>query len=164
SASNNKYSKLTKIQEVSINGAPRPTINKEFKNVKYIKIDNIILPQFKEILNDGSGFDEDSNLQNEKYILLRIKELDISSTNFYSTNDIVTNCTFMLFPNKTLGSSFCSCDIYYGTKVFPNSGLVNINKLTFEFLDSQGIPLNYSNLDSNLPPTDLQHPLNKFLQ
>ena len=71
-------SKGTRIEESLMEGPPRPHINREFKNVKYIKLDSIILPQHHGIVKGTNGyeFDKDKFLVDDRFIVLRIKELD----------------------------------------------------------------------------------------
>jgi len=133
----------TKIVDESIGIAPSPYINQEFKNVKYIKIDSVVLPQCAKINDDGNDFDSvcDYTLPTDRFINMRIKELD--SDQFFSTNNVVTNASFLLYPDKLLGTKYYVCSPYYNSRIYPNSKLGNISKLSIEFLDSFGNTLNY---------------------
>lgn len=161
--------KKTKTVQTRFEGAPMPHINKEFKNIKYIKLENVILPQFSNICikkkegehrhhNDNVKyeFDINSQLTIDRYVGLGIKELDTERV--YSTSDGVTRIDYdgntftpqipfaMILPDKLLGTNFYSGVCHYGNKIYKNSMLGNISQLSIQFYDSQGIPLKYDNL------------------
>jgi len=171
-------------------GAPRPHINKEFRNVKYVKLDSIVLPQFSDIKReDGKWiFDKDSFLVDDRFVALGIKELTDSNIRIYGTSDdsvrITDNGDILtpkrnfatIFPDKKLGKSYYVGTPYNGSKIFNNSLLGNIKKLTIQFYDSCGQQLKFSNEVSfnelikaeksghPIPLDDLRHPLNKKTQ
>ncbi len=183
-------SKGTKIVESRFDGAPSPVINKEFKNVKYIKLENVILPQFSKLKEKQDGtyeFDPSSHLVTERFVLLVIKELDCQRV--YTTSNNVTRVSedgkcytpptpfALIIPDKLLGLNYYSGTSYYGSKIYKNSVLGNVNILTINFYDSTGLPLKYNNLftyddlqeyeyenGDPLPITDLRHPYNKRIQ
>ena len=153
-------SNQTKFVETRFEGTPCPHINKEFRNVKYIKLENIILPQFRKIVlkPDGEGgfdLDQESNLTNDRYISLVIKELVMER--YYSTSDNVSRISedgkcytpptpfALILPDKYLGSFFTGIP-YYGSKVFKSSSLGNIKQLTIQFYDSCGLPIKIDEL------------------
>jgi len=170
-------------------GAPRPHINRDFKNVKYIKLDNIVLPQFSNIEQNEDGEYElvrDSFLLDDRYVALVIKELDCNRV--YDTSDgsnriddngninVPPRPFAHIFPDKLLGRYYYVGTPYYGSKIYTNSLLGNINNLTIEFYDSCGSKLKFNNLftyeqllqaencEEALPITDYRHPLNKKIQ
>jgi hypothetical protein len=173
-----------------VSGPPRPHINKEFKNVKYVKLDNVILPQFSNILieDDDVDFDPASFLVYDRYIALVIKELDCNRIFCTSdgnlrvnpdTNEMVTppKPFAHIFPDKLLGRHYYTGTPYYGSKIFKNSLLGNINSMTIQLYNSCGNLLKYDNQLSYdelkpdgdkgqdiIPPSDLRHPLNKYTQ
>lgn len=183
--------KGTKIVETRFEGTPCPHINKEFRNVKYIKLENIILPQFRKLVlkPDGDGgfeVDKESNLTNDRYVSLVIKELVMER--YYSTSESATRISddgklytpptpfAIILPDKYLGSFFTGVP-YYGSKVYKSSALGNIKQLTIQFYDSCGLPIKIDDLftyddlqqyefdnGEPLPTTDLRHPLNKKFQ
>lgn len=164
-----KKIKKTKIVETRFEGPPAPHINKEFKNVKYVKLENIILPQFSKIkeknkkdkyddckLNDTYEFDHRYHLITDRYVSLTIKELEPEKT--YSTSQNVTrlddNCNpytpkipfAFILPDKILGTSYYTGNTCYGNKIFKHNMLGNLTQLTIQFYDSMGIPLKYNDL------------------
>lgn len=182
--------KMTTINEY-FHGAPGPHINKEFRNVKYIKLDTIVLPQatkFKE--KDGHIIiDHDYSLMDDRFIVLVIKELDDSTgTRIYSTSDDgirydsddkVVNPPQpfgLIFPDKHLGRKFYLGTPYYSSRVYNSSQLGNIKQLTIQFYDSCGKLLkvddllNYQQLrrleleNKPISPSDPRHPLYKNIQ
>ena len=187
----NNKSKGTKIQETLINGPPRPHINKEFRNVKYIKLENVILPQFTRFTEDPDGktkFDCESSLIAERYVGLIIKEIENNANRTYTTGDDVTKYDestgkmytpkrpfAIIIPDKNLINYFSGLP-YYGSKTYKSSALGNISQLSIEFADSFGKPLKYEGLytpkeikqreldNDPIPTSDIRHPLNRKLQ
>ena len=172
-----------------LQGPPKPHINKEFKNVKYIKLDTIVLPQFSNIIenNEEEGsykYDPDSLLITDRFVSLVIDELDCNRR--FSTGDggcrldddgkpIHPDRQFaIILPDKLLGlSSYVGTPYNGGSKIFKNSLLGNIKTLTVSFQDSCGKKLKFDNLYTErelcdaeakgtpIPLTDIRHPLNK---
>jgi len=170
-------------------GAPRPHITKEFRNVKYIKLDNVVLPQFTKLEEtyDGYDFDKEKWLVNDRFVSLVIKELDTNRILCTSDDSIRIDedtgeettppCPFaMIFPEKLLGTNFFTGTPYYGSVYYKNSQLNNLNSLTIQFYDDCGKPLKYNNLytikelnkaeEDGMPisTSDIRHPLNRRLQ
>lgn len=168
-----KHGKFIAINDF-FSGPPKPHIGKEFRNVKYVKLENIVLPQFSDIIeedvSDTDTSDSDGNAQNGKYILdpdsflindrfvaLVIKELDINRT--CSTLDdsvrldtetgklITPPKPFgLIFPDKLLGRVYYLGTPYYASTIYNNSNLGHLNQMTIQFYDSCGTPLKFNNL------------------
>ena len=183
-------SKGTKFVESKFEGAPSPVINKEFRNVKYVKLENVILPQFSKIKEKCDGtyeFDPCSHLTANRNVNLVIKELNYDRV--YTTSSDVTRINSdgrpytppvpfaVIIPDKCLGLNYYSGTPYYGSIIFKNSLLGNITQLTIQFYDCLGMPLKYNHLFSyeeleqyeydngeKLPTSDLRHPYNIRLQ
>ena len=126
--------------------APRPKIDIEFKNIKYIKIKYLTLPR-NIIYNynaSGSTFDTDLTdtnykgkgtiLSNYRYLILRIKEL--GDDKLYSTNDNIKNNCFILYRDSNYYDAIN--DLWIATqpvKIYYDNQLKNnLNKMTFEIL------------------------------
>jgi hypothetical protein len=166
-----------------------PHINKQFKNVKYVKLENVILPQFSSLKKKKNGtyeFDKDSHLVTEMYISLEIEEL--SDERIYTTGDSVTRLIdgksinpptpfAIIIPDKLLGLNYYAGSPYYGSKIYKNSSLGNLSKLTIKFYDCFGKPLKYEDIltlddleqyefdnGEEFPQTDLRNPYNKKIQ
>ena len=133
-------------------GTPGPTINKIFKNAKYIKLTDIILPTFGNIIYDTSNkaytHDIDNRLIDERFIILSISELD-DNNRIYNTSDSTFNVNpfASIFLDKIIGRYFYSGEIINGLTIFNDGKLGNIKKLTIKFYDSRGNPLKMCNLD-----------------
>jgi len=174
-----------KIVQTPFPGPPKPHINKEFRNVKYIKLDTIVLPQFSNIIEDPQNigsyiFDPDSNLLDDRYVNLHIKELDnktVFSTNEGSVYTDINGETYkpkqpygIIFPDKVLGDVYYVGTPYHSSRIYKNSLLNNIGSLTIELIDSCGKPLSYDNLgivdenDDPIPLDDIRNPFNKKIQ
>jgi hypothetical protein len=180
----------TKTVNDRFQGAPKPHITKEFRNVKYVKLDSIVLPQYSDLKREDDEYvvDEDSYLVDDRFVALGIKELTDSDIRIYSTSDdsvrVTQNGNILtpsrnfatIFPDKRLGKFYYVGTPYNGSKIYNNSLLGNIKKLTIQFYDSCGEQLKFSNMFSfndliqaekqgcPLPLDDLRHPLNKKTQ
>ena len=129
--------KGTKIVETRFDGPPAPHINKQFKNVKYVKLENVILPQCATIKQNHENecvFDASHNLITDRFVSLVINELNCDRT--YTTSEGVTRSDdrgnyytpptpfAIIIPDKLLGCNFYSGTPYYGTKIYKNSFFV----------------------------------------
>lgn len=185
----NKNGNLTTVKDF-FKGPPKPHISKEFRNVKYVKLDNIVLPQFSNIKKDDEGdieFDKKSWLVDDRYVSLVVNELDCNRVFSTSDDNLRENPKTgemirapspyaIIFPDKLLGKSYYTGTPYYGSKIYNNSLLGNLSSLTVQIYDSCGVPLKYDGLFSAkelekakaegnpIPRTDLRHPLNKKIQ
>ena len=165
-------------------------LNKEFKNVKYVKLENIILPQYSRLKKESDGtyeVDKHSHMNTRMYVSLEIQELD--NERVYTTGDSVNRFDdngkiftpptpfAIIIPDKNLGLNWYSGVPYYGSKIYKNSLLGNLNRLTIRFFDAFGTPLRFNDLFSfddleqfeydtgeKFPKTDLRHPLNPKIQ
>lgn len=133
----------------------KPHINKEFRNVKYIKIDNVCLPRYKIIKKDDgadtySQFQTDSdesNLYDDRFIELRIKEL-IDNKNF-ATNSHTQDSFGLVFPDKLVSSNYFIGAPFYMSRTYNTSQLGDLNRLTIDFYDSYGEPIRVQSVDEN---------------
>ena len=162
---------------VKYDGAPTPHINRSFENIKYIKLENVILPQHGNIkCKHGEYiFDPDSLIITNMYNSLIISELN--NERIYTTAE-EKQVPFAIFvPDKIIGLTYYAGTPYFGSKIYKNSLLGNITQLHIEFADNSGKPLGYDHLFSYdelqeyeyengepFPQTDLRHPLNKKIQ
>ena len=182
----------SKIVETKFPSTPRPHILREFKNVKYVKLENIILPQFcnikrKDDCECDSDFELCDRLPDDRFVMLVIRELDCDRT-FTTSEDVtrINDCGnpytppvpfAILIPDKIIGCNAYTCIPYYGNKIYKSSLLGNITQLTIQFFDSTGQPLKYDHLFNEcdldkyecehgrrLPRSDVRHPLNKRIQ
>lgn len=164
-------------------GSSFPVINKEFRNVKYVKLNDIILPQYGKIKlkKDGYVYDCENMMIDDRYIIITIDEFDDSQNNTYNTSDSSdrvdpVNCAQISFPNpfahiypdEVFGKHFYYGGIIGGTRTYKDDQLGNISKLTINLYDSCGIPLSIGKLFCDMEVenhsktcNDVRHPLNK---
>lgn len=135
------------------NSTPRPIINKEFTNIKYIKLDSVILPRYTYIEKiDGdytSNTSSESHIFDDRFVLLNIEQLEGVESRVYGTNTHLSNSFAQLIPDKLISTSHYNSIYYLGSRYFKDSGLQNLNKLTIKFLDSNGNPLKIKRVDEN---------------
>jgi len=158
-----------------------PYITRSFVNVKFIRLDNVVLPRFnKVIINSNWNYctscygtscesceihnpyisitddyqrvktemikndryiPDDNHLGplfTDRFVLIGIKEIQNNSN--LSTNQI-NESSFTVFPDKYMGLLYWRGSPYYAVKIYKDSLLGNINKLTFKFYDSWGLPI-----------------------
>ncbi len=133
-------------QNASQSGVPNPRIDVNFRNVKYVKLKYLMLPRN---INYDRTVDASGNktyaisstkptiLANYRYLLLRIKE--ISNDKLYSTNDVIKNDCFVIYRDSNYNDAML--DLWFATqpvKIFYDSGLKNLTKLTVEILTPDG--------------------------
>ena len=107
---------------------------KSFHKDEYDRIKDYILLNDRYIPNDKDEY----NPLGDRFIQIFIKELQ--SVRNFGTN-AVTDKSFLLIYDKTLGALYLKLIPYSATKSFKESLLGNLNKLTIQFFDSWGKPL-----------------------
>jgi len=194
--------KAIKEYTINLERSFNPYIIRDFKNVNYIKLDCAVIPKYTSIcinecwdfcrkshhkknffrdeydrikdyiiLNDRYIPDErnEYNPLGDRFIQIYIKELQ--STRNFGTNP-TTDKSFLLVYDKTLGALYLKLIPYSATKVYKESLLGNITKLSIQFYDSWGNPLkiNTSCIDyeiNQISNTELIDPstydINKYL-
>jgi hypothetical protein len=162
------HSKGRKNVKIVYNGPPAPYIKTAFKNLKYIRVDNVILPKYHEI-TEVSGewiLDTTKDLSQDRYVVMKFT--NIESRYNLSTNPIVESSGIKLIPNTipTFGNFYYAIPANSNNivKTFPMSSLGNLDRLYVEFYDSAGNLLKYNNLDSEQPIDDVRNPGNVNLQ
>jgi len=133
------------IVQNQISGVPNPRIDKNFKNVKYIKLKYILLPRnirYKLTTTDGNktytlDTIKPTILSNYRYLLLKIKE--IANDKLYSTNDTLKNDCFIIYRDSKYDDA--SNDLWFATqpvKIYYDNDLKSLNKLTIQILTPSG--------------------------
>lgn len=133
-----------------------PYIDQYYERIKYVTIDAVTVPK-TNIINIGtstpilyslSTTESDALFLKYKMLILSIEEL--KSNYVVSTGNLLTSDSFMLFIDKNAG---CSNSIWKPVKnkrVYHNSALHKINKLTFKLKDQYGNILQYYDQDGNV--------------
>lgn len=131
------YDKTTKIK---YKGTPNPTIPIDFSNVKYIKLENIILPRNCYVIFDEITkqliYNPDKKLEQNRFLLLHINEIN-NNTNI-GTNDYINKSFGTIFCDKVISPEHFIGHSYGCIKVFKNSELENIKTLSIKITDSDG--------------------------
>lgn len=124
-------------------GIPGPLINMKYRNVKYVKIDYIMLPRvvILEKTNDKYEFNDSILLSSYGYLIMKIKEL--SSAKIQGSNELLCNDSYVLYPNKIMGLEFMMWTPSNGSRIFNNSNLGNINKLSITIYTPDGEELSF---------------------
>ncbi len=141
-----------KTEKKAFNGTPSPVIERSFQNVKFIKLDNVILPNSIAITRTSDAVCEISqdptyDLTKYKYLLIRIKELCCDK--IFSTNPVQGDSTFLLYPDKVMGENHTMWLSTFSVRLFQTSKLFNLTKLTIEIIDPLGNPIYVYDADTN---------------
>jgi hypothetical protein len=193
------FDPLPKSREV-INGKtviyeqPGPVINDKFINVRYIKLENVILPFFTKVRveEEQVGDDEDEVVTRLKvdtkrpltenlYTVLSLGAYQ--DINYRSTNDVLGDSFATIYYSDRINDTHFGGYTKNGIKIFQQDQLVTIDKLKINFMDPYGCPLSCSHIDrrirSNFECTcndpdgdddticfrhNLRHPLNPIFQ
>ena len=97
------------------------------------------------VTNDNPTF-----LQNYRYLILRIKELDTDKIN--STNSACRPNTFVLYKNNIYSQTDSFTDIWIPTQpiiTYADTNLKNLNKLSIDIIDPSGNQIFMKILDQN---------------
>jgi hypothetical protein len=148
----------------SFGGNVMPNIARSFKNVLYIKFVNIMLPQSTKADDyDTMSASASDILENDRYLLLRIKELSDNHT--LSTGTTISDNTVRLLFDSKQGSYYASWSALRNKFSFSPTSLGNINRLSFELIDSYGQPILFSGSDPLVTDTShFTHQFNKYTQ
>lgn len=167
-------------------GTPTPLINKEFRNVKYVRLNCVILPQYGNIKEkcDTYVLDNDNKLIDDRFLTVVIDEFNDLDSRTFSTSDTSDRLSQLdnssitspkpfcqVYPERIYGKYFYYGDIVSGERTYKDSQLGNISKMTIRLYDSCGTPLKIDNLfneceiiRNNICLDNIRHPLNKIHQ
>lgn len=193
-----KFHPLPKTRE-KVNGKmvtyeePAPTINDNFTNVRYIKLEEAIMPLYYkvkqniEIDDDGDEtkrwiVDTNKKLTDNLYMVLSLGG-EYSDENYRSTNDVLGGSFTTIYYDCLTNSTHYFGYTSNGVKIFPQDQLGKIDRLRITFMDPYGKPIRVphvnkkilSNMECNCidPEGDddtdcykhnLFHPLNPIFQ
>lgn len=134
--------------EFVVDATPGPVINRRFKNVKYVKLFSLFLPKTTHlIINDKGEYecvcDPCKQPTKYKYLIVKIKEL--ASRYMLSSNSVIGDDGFIVYPDKTAGNNHIIWTPLAGSRIYTNADLGNLERLTIQVLDPQGKPLVFIN-------------------
>ena len=159
-----KFNPLPKSRE-KVNGKyvtyeePSPVINDSFKNVRYIKLETIILPFYTKIKQvekeDDEGdmvkiwnVDTKKLLSDNLYTVLSIGEY--KDVNYRSTNDVLADSFATIYYDCKISNTHFEGYTSNGIKYFPQDQLAKIDKLKISFMDPYGNPLRCEHLNKKI--------------
>lgn len=179
-----KKGKNVEFKKTLFKGASGPIINRSFKNVKYIKLESIVLPQYAKY-NVGDDVIVPSKkhcLLNDRFVQLVINELIDDTKYVYSTSDdgdryIDTEFGIdkftppdpfgIIFPDDVLGKVYYNGLTCNAKRIYKDSNLKNLTKMSIKFYDSYGLPLIYDHMEKDVCACsidNIKNPLHKDLQ
>lgn len=140
---------------------PAPTINDNFTNVRYIKLDSVVLPLYTKIrLETHCGEDDDeiitcpkvdnmNLLVNNLYTVLSLGG-EYSDQNYKSTNDVLSDSFAVIYYDQMINNTHFVGYTKNGIKIFPQDQLGKIDRLKINFMDPYGKPLNCNHVDKQI--------------
>lgn len=106
---------------------------------------------------------DDSKLYDDRYIILKIEEL--INNKIHGTNNSLETSFGLITPDRQFSDHYYQGLVNQSAVIQDDSGLLNLNKMTFKFYLSDGTLLNFSHLSNDAYSTkDPRHPLHKHLQ
>lgn len=158
-----KFNPLRKTKEI-INGEtvifeePAPTINEKFTNVRYIKLESVILPFYTSIRNVEEIIDDESFssskvdiskcLTDNLYTILSLGEY--TDTNYKSTNDVLSESFAVIYYDSKISNTHFMGSTKNGLRIFPMDKLATIDKMRISFMDPYGKPLKCKHVNKNI--------------
>ena len=186
------FNPLPKTREY--NEDPAPVINNKIENVRYIKLERVIMPLFNKIkYNPGKDPETFSDIAipvietrkpttDDLYTVLCLGN-EYNDENSFSTNDVFTESFAVIYFDKKINNTHYIGTCNNGVKYFPQDNLGKISKLKISFVDSHGNPIKCNHVNKNImsnfectckdPEGDLytdcyrhnlHHPLNPIFQ
>lgn len=138
---------------------PAPIINDNFKNVKYIKLEKIMLPLYNRIrLFDEMEDDEIVSrwkvdtykpLTDNHYLVLTLGS-KFNDHNYKSTNDLLSDSFATIYYDSKPNNTHYFGSTVNGVKTFPSNNLGVINQLDINLTDPYGNPIRCDHLNKNI--------------
>jgi hypothetical protein len=142
---------------------PNPIINEAFANVRYIVLEDIILPNFTKIYSvnkkhtreDGGvdivkdwKLDESRPLTEYLYVVLNINEYN--DLNIRSTNDVLSDSFATIYFDEFVSKTHYKGISHNGIKIFQQDQLATITNWKISFSDPYGMPLMCNHVDKKI--------------
>ena len=147
--------------KIVVHQEPAPTINDNFTNVRYIKLESVILPFYNKIKmvedldDDGDPIgifpkvDTYHPLTDDLYTVLSLGG-EYSDPNYRSTNDVLADSFATIYYDSKISNTHFIGYTGNGTKIFPLDQLAKIDKLKISFMDPYGEPLRCRHVDKRI--------------
>jgi hypothetical protein len=140
--------------------SPSPTISESFKDVRYIKLQEIILPlytlvrQEKEYDEDGEFImkwkvNVDKPLTNNPYVVLFIGD-QYSDVNYRSTNDVLASGFATVYHDSNANLTHYFGFTSNGQREYTADALARINKFKIRFTDPYGDQIMCPHVDKTI--------------
>jgi hypothetical protein len=144
---------------------PNPVINKGFENVRYIKLEDVILPFHNRTFKHTRKLDEPDERGLDAYVteefvdthhpitenLYTILVIDeYRDVNIKSTNDVLSDSFAVIYKHSKANESHFNGFTNNAIKVFPPDQLGKIDKFRIRFLDPYGNELKCKHLDKRI--------------
>ena len=160
-----KFNPLPKTKE-KVNGKfvvyeePAPIINDNFTNVRYIKLQEVLLPMYNRVRIDEEEDDDGEIVKKWKvninkpitdnlYIVLSLGG-EYADENYKSTNDVLADSfATIYYDSKANNTHYFGCTSN-GVKIFPQDQLAKIDKLKISFMDPYGQPIRCQHVDKKI--------------
>jgi hypothetical protein len=132
---------------VTFNGTTSPKIQYKMENVKYIRLDDLILPK-TNVINMAPGDPAictmstvaSDQLSNQRGLVLNIHEL--KTPRVHSTGTVIGEDGFIMYLDQLMGTEHCFWKATHTLRTFPKSCLGNITKLTLDLYNQNNSELN----------------------
>lgn len=144
---------------------PNPIINYKFENIKYIKLDYIILPKYTSVFKDafldpitktekeGLFIDKSKDHSKDLYTVMNVDIFNNNTTikeNSSSTNDILSDSFATIYYDHNLNETHYVGETRTGIMTFYNDNLGKLNKMRINFRDQYGRILNPLHLNKKI--------------
>lgn len=128
-----------------------PIINNSFANVRYIKLEKIVMPFYNCVTPDEDGLKINvlKPITNNSYTVLSLGS-EYSNENYLSTNDVLGDSFATIYFDQKQNMTHYLGQAPNGIKWFPRSNLGRINRFDIRFADPYGDLLNCPHLDKSI--------------
>lgn len=144
-----------RVNGVILHETPNPVIHENMCNVRYISLEEVILPLFTKVKytqeNDDipvAKLDVSRPLTEYLYTVLQIEEY--SNINHRSTNDTLSNSFATIYFDEVVNNTHYMGRTKGGIKVFQPDQLGEINSLTIKFMNPYGEILTVNHFDEEI--------------
>lgn len=157
------FNPLPKTKE-KVNGktvtyeTPNPVINDNFTNVRYIKLEDVILPFYTKVRRVKEVVDGEIVINNKvdvsrpltEYLYTVLSLGDYQDINYRSTNDVLGDSFATIYYDSRMSDTHFRGYPGNGLKIFPQDQLAKIDKLKIRFMDPYGRQLRVNHVDKSI--------------